>query len=194
MHPVVLADILPFALYEPVRDSHRRAIIAMKKHRRISLGEQMTLVFENTETMRFQIQEMVRAERLTDPAAIAHELATYNALLPGPRELAATLFVEITGSTTIAEDLLRFRGIEKNCVALEIGDDLRAPAVFATEGLDHPGKIAAVHYIRFPLGIAGAARVRDEATPLVLRIDHSAYTASVVVPLAMRASLRQDLL
>ena len=193
MHAVTLAEILPPVLYEPLREARRRAIIDLKKTRRVALGGQMTLVFENTDTVRFQIQEMVRAERLTDPAAITLEINTYNALLPRRDELAATLFLEITGSDTIADDLLRFRGLENDCLFLDIGDAVRIPATFALDGLTHPGKLAAVHDVRFPLGPEGAALVSGGCSPLTLRIDHPQYAATTTLTTATHDALREDL-
>ncbi|MDQ1431943.1 MAG: hypothetical protein QOF40_2545, partial [Actinomycetota bacterium] len=87
-------DIVDHRAYERERDTFRAHIIALKKNRRIALGDLVTIVFENTDTMRFQVQEMARAERMLTDAAIAHEVETYNELIPGPDELSGTLFIE----------------------------------------------------------------------------------------------------
>ena len=135
--------------------------------------------------------------RLFNPRAVAHRfvssLDTYNALLPRRDELAATLFLEITGSDTIADDLLRFRGLENNCLFLDIGDAVCIPATFALDGLTHPGKLAAVHDVRFPLGPEGAALVSGGCSPLTLRIDHPQYAATTTLPAATHDALREDL-
>ena len=82
----------------------------MKKRRRIALGDLITIVFENTDTMRFQVQEMARAERMLTDDAIAHEVETYNELIPGPGELSGTLFIEITDDAALREWLPKLIG------------------------------------------------------------------------------------
>src|SRR2546422_9349667 len=94
-------EILHLVEYERVRETRRREIIELKKPRRVSVGRYLTFVFENRETVWFQVQEMVRAERIVDDAKIAEEVEVYNALLPEPGELAATMLIEITASAEI---------------------------------------------------------------------------------------------
>jgi len=192
MQPVALTDVLPLAEYESMREAMRRRIIELKKRRRVAVGPAVSFVFENRDTVLFQIQEMVRAERITDPEKIAEEVDTYNAILPGPGELAATLFIEITDPTRVQEDLERFRGIEQGAVFLEIGDDQTTPAVFE-DGAVHETKISAVRYVRFPLTHEARHRVRNGADPLALVIDHPHYQARATVHEAVRDSLREDL-
>ena len=93
MQKLTTADIKDMREYERERDAFRAEIIATKKKRRIALGDLMTIVFENTATMRFQIQEMARAERILKDEQIAHEVETYNELIPDPGELSGTLFI-----------------------------------------------------------------------------------------------------
>src|SRR5262245_30510096 len=95
------SEILNLVEYEKVRDARRRRILELKQARRVSVGRHLTLVFENRETVWFQIQEMVRAERIVDAAKIAEEIEVYNALLPQSGELAATLMIEIEEATQI---------------------------------------------------------------------------------------------
>ena len=85
----------------------------MKRRRRISVGEHVTLLFENLDTIRFQIQEMIRAERIVDPGRVQEELDVYNALLPAEGELSATLFIELTDNERLKEDLDGFKGIDR---------------------------------------------------------------------------------
>jgi hypothetical protein len=96
MKPIVLDDIEPIPDFVAQRENRLGKIIALKKPRRLSVGPNLTFVFENRETIRFQIQEMVRVERLEDPAKVKEEVDVYNSLLPGPGELSATLFIEVT--------------------------------------------------------------------------------------------------
>jgi Protein of unknown function (DUF3501) len=101
MKPVSADDILNLYDYEKVRQARRQAVIALKADRRVAVGRYLSFVFENHETVWFQIQEMLRAERIVDEARIADELEVYNALLPRPGELAATMFIEIGESAQI---------------------------------------------------------------------------------------------
>ena len=96
-------DLLPPDEYEQQRDAYRSRIISLKQRRRLSLGPLITLVFENRETLQFQIQEMIRAERILEPAKVQDELDVYNALLPAVHELSATLLIEITEAATMKE-------------------------------------------------------------------------------------------
>ena len=103
MNKLALTDILPTRVYETVRDDLRKKVIAVKIDRRFSVGDNVTMVFENRATMIFQVQEMVRAEQITEPARIQDELNVYNELLPDAGELAATLFVEVTEQSKIRD-------------------------------------------------------------------------------------------
>ena len=88
MQKVTLDEIVGSERYEKIRDDFRRRIIELKKHRRLSVGDRITFVFENHETVLFQIQEMLRAERITDLDKIREEIAVYNELVPDPGELS----------------------------------------------------------------------------------------------------------
>ena len=94
---IELRDVLNFFEYEKVRNERRQQVMELKRTRRVAVGRHLSFLFENRDTVLFQIQEMCRVERITDDAKIQDELDVYNALLPGPRELSATLFIEITG-------------------------------------------------------------------------------------------------
>jgi hypothetical protein len=139
----------------------------------------MTLVFENRDTVRFQIQEMLRVERIVQPAKVQHEIDVYNELVPGPGEVAATLFIEITDQARIQEVLDGFIGLEEpGHLALTSGGQ-RFAALFAP-GQSREDRISAVHYIRFPLGEEGrrALATGSEAT---LEVAHGEYRARQVL-------------
>ena len=121
-HPLTLDDILDQRAYEREREAFRSEVIAVKKLRRVSIGPVITLTFESRMTMRFQIQEMARAERMSTDAQIQHELDVYNRLLPAPGELSATLFLELTDDMALRHWLPRLVGIEQAC-QLYLGDD-----------------------------------------------------------------------
>ena len=101
MKKIALDDTLNILEYEKVRDNYRRRIIAMKKKRRIQVGNLLSLFFENRDTVLSQIQEMIRTERIVDEGRIQEEIDIYNSLIPGENELGATMFIEITDSNHI---------------------------------------------------------------------------------------------
>src|SRR5262245_17721127 len=112
MRKLTVDDIVDHRAYERERDDLRRRVIEVKRRRRIPLGELVTIVFENVDTMRFQVQEMARAERMLTDEAIGHEVATYNELIPDPGELSGTLFIELTDDAALREWLPKLRDIE----------------------------------------------------------------------------------
>src|SRR3990172_13154666 len=111
MKQLIQTDLLSTADYERQREEFRSHIIALKQRRRISVGPLITMVFENRDTLRFQIQEMIRVERIFDPAKVQDELDVYNALLPSQDELSATLLIEITDEAKMKEWLHRVMGV-----------------------------------------------------------------------------------
>src|SRR3954463_7510887 len=114
MSKLTLDDIADLREYERERDSFRERVIALKKRRRIALGPVVTLVFENRDTIRFQIQEMARAERMLTDEAIQTELDIYNPLVPEPGQLAMTLFIELTDKDGLMNWLPKLVGIERS--------------------------------------------------------------------------------
>ena len=122
MQKLTTADIKDLREYERERDEFRAEVIAMKKRRRFALGPLMSIVFENATTMRFQIQEMARAERMLTDEQIATELATYNELIPDAEQLSATLFIEIEDDAELRRWLPLLVGIQDH-VAIEVGGD-----------------------------------------------------------------------
>jgi len=189
MDKVVLEDIVGNAAYEKKREQSRQRIIELKRNRRVSVGDKVTLVFENRDTVIFQIQEMMRAERISDLDKIREEIDVYNELIPAPGELSATLFLEIEDQTHLREDLLKFLGIDES-VYLKVGNH-SIHARFE-EGHSKEDKISAVQYIKFPFSEAMLqAFVKGEKTELV--IDHPNYQARTVIGPDTRQSLVKDL-
>ena len=186
--------------YEKVRDEFRREIIALKKIRRVEVGEHITLVFENRATVLFQIQEMVRAERMVTEAAIAREVEVYNSLIPDDGELSATLFIEYERRSTLHPALSRLVGLEQH-VTLHIGDRFVVPARFEA-GRSRADSISAVQYLRFCLApeqqaaLAEAADIAgrgDPARTVRLVVDHPSYQAAQALIPATVAALVGDL-
>jgi len=192
MDTLRLKDIKPLSEYEPIRKAFRDRIIALKKLRRVPLGDRITMVFENRDTLLFQIQEMMRVEHIYDPQKIQDELDTYNPLIPRPGELSATLFIEITESERIKEILDGLRGIDDGRnIFLELGPD-RSYGRFE-EGHSKEDKLSAVHYVRFPLSKEQAAAFCNDRISAALAVDHPAYRARTVLKDEMRHELASDL-
>ncbi len=152
--PLTLADISEQRAYERERDEFRRQVIAVKKLRRVSIGPVITATFENRLTMRFQVQEMARAERMLSDEQIQGELDAYNRLLPAPGELSATLFLELTDDAKLREWLPKLVGIEQ-AVEFRVGQPGSADVVPSVPEAEHASHLtretvtSAVHYIRF---------------------------------------------
>lgn len=185
-------DLLPAAQYEEDRPAIRQKIIALKKRRRISVGEFVTLVFENRETLLFQIQEMIRIERIFDPGKIQEECDVYNALLPDRNELSATLFIEITDSEKIQPLLDSFKNIDQaNTVGIKVGDT----SVFANFEAGHSkeDKISAVHFVRFSTTPNFRDLLAQEEVPAFLTILHPQYRAEAPVSQELRQEWLKDL-
>ncbi|MDQ2645320.1 MAG: DUF3501 family protein [Myxococcota bacterium] len=190
MRPVARDELLELGAYEAVRERFRARILADKRARYVPLGDNMTLLFENHDTVLFQVQEMLRTERITQEGAIAHELATYNELVPGPGELSATVFIEYPDSAERERMMVRLVGIEdKFYLAI---DGVRARLVPDTRGTD-PSRTMAVHYVKFVIGEAGERALSRGGVSVVLGVEHPEYRAEIALPSQTLASLRADL-
>lgn len=189
MRKVAIDDIVGLPGYERIRQDLRRRIIELKQKRRVSLGDRLSLVFENRDTVIFQIQEMLRVENISDLDKIRQEIATYNQLIPDSGELSATLFLEIEDQTHLREELVKFQAIEE-AISLRIAAH-RLQALFEP-GRSKEDKISAVHYIRFRFDDqALEAFISGTRTELV--IDHRNYQAAVVLQPEIQRSLGEDL-
>lgn len=185
-------DLIPHDEYERQRETYRQAIIELKRRRRIGLGEKITLVFENQETLRFQIQEMIRVERIFDPQKVQEELDVYNALLPASGELSATLLIELTDPDTMRQWLDIFMGLDYGQkVGLRAGGDV----VYGEfeGGHSHETKISAVHFVRFRPTSAMVTAIGDQAARVALMVRHAGYEAETEVPWVTRQEWLEDL-
>lgn len=190
MQPLRVTDIRPPSVYEAVRTEARRRLIELKRPRRVALGETLTLVFENRETVRGVVEELLRAERIEDRGRIAEEVEIFNALIPGDGELSATLFLEITDPAELADRLGELRGIEA-AVHLEVDGERVARA--HEPGRTRADRTSSVHYLRFRLSPQQrAAWLRGAEVALVA--DHPAYRARTVLSEEQRLALAADLL
>jgi Protein of unknown function (DUF3501) len=190
MKPISLDDIRGIAAYEKIRGQFRQQIIELKKKRRIAVGDKVSLVFENRETVIFQIQEMMRAEKITDLDKIREEIEVYNALIPKPGELSATLFLEIADQGHLRDDLLQFLGIDE-AVFFKIGE--RKIRARFEEGRSKEDKISAVQYVAFPFTSDDRAAFTG-SVEAVLCINHPNYRAEARLEPESRQALLADLI
>jgi hypothetical protein len=186
-------DIRDVRAYERERDALRREVIELKRIRRVTLGPIMTLVFENTTTMRWQVQEMARAERMLQDEQIAHEVATYNELIPGPGELSATLMIELTSEVALREWLPRLVGVQRH-IWIVLADGSRVGGAVSDEDelrLTREDITPAVHFLKF--------RFRDAeidafaSGPARVVVDHPEYTHEALLTDEQHAQLLTDL-
>lgn len=191
MMPIDRSEILPLGEYEAIRPRFRARIIEEKRPRRLRLGDHLSGVFENRDSVRFQIQEVLRAERITAEAAIAHEIETYNELLPGAGELSLTLFVEIPDKDARDRMLLDLVGIE-DAVWIEIDGERFAFGGKRPEG-HLPGRTTAVHYLKARPSEQAADELRSRAAEAALLIAHPRHQARVDLAPATLAKLAEDL-
>ena len=196
MRKVERGEIKDLVAYERARLALRAHVIEVKKHRRVAVGPNVTLLFENRETVLFQIQEMVRTERLVDDGRIQEEVDAYNALMPEKGELSATLFIEIPelvrlGLDEVRERLDRFQGLDRDSVWLQV-DGRRVPARFES-GQSREEKMAAVHYLRFALPEAARGALAESAADVRVVVDHPHYRAEAALAAETRKSLHEDL-
>jgi Protein of unknown function (DUF3501) len=189
------SEIKDLVAYEKAREGMRARVIDLKRHRRVAVGPNLTLLFENRDTVLFQIQEMVRTERIVDDAKVQDEVDVYNGLVPDPGELSATLFIEIPELVRMSQDEVRktvnrFQGLDRDAVWLAIGGT-RVPARFES-GHTREEKTSAVHYVRFAVPEAARAALADARTDVRLVVDHPRYQAESRVPDDVRQALSDD--
>jgi len=190
---LTLDDIADLRAYERERDAFRARVIDLKKRRRVAVGPVVSFVFENRDTVRFQVQEMARAERMLTDEAIQTELDTYNPLIPDAGHLSATLFIELTSDDQLRGWLPRLVGIERS-IELRLGD---GSVVAATPDPAHAAQLtreeitASVHYVSFALT---AAQVEAFAAgPVRLAVNHPNYDESVELAPTTAEELLADL-
>ncbi len=189
MKKVQRDELLPLGDYEHIRDRFRGRVIQEKKTRRLTLSEDVSILFENHDTVLLQIQEMLRTERITQERALLHELETYNGTLPDGPGLAATLYIEIPDRARRDEMLERLCAIEEHVVL-----DLGAVQLRATfeEGRRDKNRAAAVQYLQFPLDERAIVALKSAKEGAVV-VDHPALAARVALAPTTLDALRDDL-
>jgi hypothetical protein len=189
VRPITRRDIKGPALYGPIRDDYRHRVIAMKRPRRVLIGDRVSLVFENRHTLSLQIEEICRAENLTRDEQIEDEIAVYNQLMPTPSSLSATLFIELPPDADPVAALKDLVGLDEH-VVLHVGPHAIRAAFEPGRSTDD--KISAVQYTRYPLTAEARAALDTPGTEIAVEIDHPNYRHRVACPEATRASLAAD--
>ena len=191
MTPLVRTDLYPLETYAIEREAFRARVIAHKRARRLALGEHVILLFEDRLTVQYQIQEMLRIERIFEPEAIQDELDAYNPLIPGGRDLKATMLIEYPDPVQRHRELARLGGIERTVFA-EVGGHGRA-ITHADEDMDRSDadKTSAVHFLRFDFAPAQIAALRTGA-PLAFGIEDARMPLRATPSAQTRAALLAD--
>ncbi len=188
---ITAADIMSMEDYAEVRRDRRRAVMEIKKLRRVAVGPDATFYFENYATMWHQVHEMLFIEKGGE-AQLAGELAAYNPLIPKGGELVATLMFEIDDADARARFLAGLGGVEKT-VTLSVADRvIQALAEDDVERTTAGGKASSIHFLRFPFSPAQVAAFRQVGTRAVLAIGHKAYGHMAVIPDQVREALAGD--
>jgi hypothetical protein len=185
------ADLIPDADYARERRDRRQALLPIKRLRRVPLGPICTFIFENYDTMLFQVQEMLLTEK-GGAEQIPDELAAYNPLIPQGAELVATVMFEIDDEVRREQALARLGGVE-DMFFIQVGES-RAPGVPEgdVERTREDGKTSSVHFLRFTLTPDQIARFRDPATQILIGCDHEQYSHLAGLTPATRAELAKD--
>ena len=193
MRKLTRNDLFSLEKYAEIRPDFRAKVMAHKKHRQVALGEHATLYFEDRLTMQYQVQEMLRAERIFESAGIDEELDAYNPLIPDGCNWKATFMIEYPEVDERRAALTQLKGIEKR-VWVRVGDAKPVYAI-ADEDLEREddNKTSSVHFLRFELTREMVDAVRAGAA-VAMGIDHPAYRTVVdAVPRDTQSSLVRDL-
>jgi hypothetical protein len=191
MQKLTVGDIKDMRAYEREREDFRRHIIDLKRRRRVEIGTLMTIVFENTDTMRWQVQEMARVERMLRDEQIAQEVATYNELIPDEGELSATLMLELTSEAQLREWLPKLVGVQRSILVETPGQEPVRGVPQDEERLTREDTTAAVHFLRFTFLPAQIAAFAEG--PVRIVVDHPAYREEVELSDTTRNELLGDL-
>jgi uncharacterized protein DUF3501 len=185
--------------YAEGRAELRRRMIPLRAGRRVRVGDVLQFEFENVDTLRYQVQEMVYTERITDPDEIQAEVDLYGRMLPNSHELCATMFIELSDTATVRAELARLAGVQ-NAVSIEVGDSSNRLVVPSYElpGLDEDPdtperETVSVHVLRFRFDDAARDAFRDPDVPAQLVVEHAEYSDDTPITGDTRLSLLADL-
>jgi hypothetical protein len=190
-HRLARQDILPLAEYAAIRGEERKRITEIKRRRRLEVGPFAAFYFENYETMRHQVQEMLHIEKGGD-AQLEDELAAYNPLIPQGSELVATVMFEIGDPLRRNSALMRLGGIENHVFLDVAGERICGEPDPTRENTSPEGKASAVQFIKFPFTPGQIARFKTPGTQVIAGFDHPNYAHLALLPEPVRATLAQD--
>jgi hypothetical protein len=193
MRPLTPDDLMPLAEYADRRleffESHRRYL---DRYRRVRVGPQLTLVFENRQTLWFRVHELVRVARLAEPGLLRAELAVYNRLLPGRDHLQAALLIDVPDGVPLSEALAPWRGLAGDAVRLRLGDRSLPAALLTDRPEDHC--VGAAHWLRIVVPADARPLLADPRVAAVVEAEHGAYRHdSGPLGADVRQSLLEDL-
>ncbi len=190
MKKLIRSDIVSNEEYLRERENRRKDLIAIKRKRRVQVGPQLSFTFENRETLKYQIQEMMRVERIQDEDKIQFEIDTYNTLIPEPGSLSATMFIEIQEADQIKSTLDRLQGLDRHgAVLLKLGSE-GIPTEFEP-GHSKEDRISTVQYVMFKLS---AEQVRNfVSSPVEIQIRHPEYSFTSALTEEQRKEIAKDL-
>ena len=191
MKKLTVHDLYSLEQYHNLRVEFRERVLEHKKRRQVHIGPHVTLYFEDRLTIQYQIQEMLRIERIFEKEGIEEELAVYNPLIPDGANLKATFMIEVPDVEERRRELERLAGIEDHLYARV--DDLEPVCAIADEDLERTteGKTSAVHFVRFELGAALVVPLHNGAS-LAFGMDHPEYSHEVTLTDTQRQALLPD--
>jgi hypothetical protein len=192
MNKLTVAELMKLEEYAEQRPAFRQRVLAHKKPRKLHLGPHLTLLFEDRLTIQYQVQEMLRIERIFERAAIEEELGAYNPLIPDGSNWKASCLIEYEDPAVRAQELVKLRGVEDR-IWVQVGEGAKIYAI-ADEDMDRENdtKTSAVHFLRFELDAASLKAARA-GQKLRFGVDHPAYSETVDVTEETRAALAADL-
>ena len=193
MKKLTRADLYSLEKYAELRPQFRAQVIAHKKNRKVTIGPNATLFFEDRLTMQYQVQEMLRIERIFETAGINEELESYNPLIPDGSNWKATFMVEFPDENERREALKRLKGIENKIWVQVQGHQPVRPIADEDIAREDQEKTSSVHFLRFEL-TADMVQAVKQGAAISMGIDHPAYTYKIdPVPQGARDSLAADL-
>lgn len=192
MSKLNISDLMKLEDYAGQRPAFRARVLEHKRHRKLHLGPHLTLLFEDRLTIQYQVQEMLRIERIFERAAIEEELEAYNPLIPDGSNWKASCLIEYEDPAERARELQKLKGVEDR-IWVQAGEGPRIHAI-ADEDLERENetKTSAVHFLRFELD-AGSLQAARAGAALRFGVDHPAYSHALTAPEPVRAALRADL-